>query len=343
MPVSLTDSYTGPPAWTVNRVFTDWQVEPTVLALAALASAVYLVGLARSRGRGERWAPGRTAAFAFGIGLWVFTCCSGIGVYERVLFTDRAVQAVVLLMVVPLFLAMGAPVTVMIEAFPQGWQRWIRTRLAGRTSRVLMFPLVSTVLLVTPPWLLYFTAWYRLSVTTSGYNTLFHVAFVLFGLAYFWPRLQIDPVGHRYHPLIGVVITVAEVICDAALGATLVFGSHLLVPDYWAALHRPWGMTTRSDQSWGGAVLWGLGDIAGVPFLVAMIIQVVREETVRTAQTDWELDAQYAEADADADADADVVRPRDADGGVQGPEALTAPWWESDPRFTHLHPDAEAR
>jgi len=93
-----------------------------------------------------------------------------------------------------------------------------------------MSPLVSTVLLIAPPWLLYFTSWYRLSVTTGIYNTLFHVGFVFLGLAYFWPRLQIGPVGRRYHPGIGIVITVAEVIFDAVLGVTLVFGSHLLIP-----------------------------------------------------------------------------------------------------------------
>lgn len=317
--------YTGPPQWTLARVFTDWQIEPTVLVLAVLALVGYLVCLARLRRRGVAWPAGRTAAFAAGLALWAFTVCSGLGRYERVLFTDRAVQAVLLLMVVPLLLALGAPATVLVEACREPARRRLRAALSGRVSRTLMFPLTSTVLLIAPPWLLYFTGWYRLSVTTGVYNTLFHVAFVAFGLAYFWPRLQIDPVGRRYHPLIGIAITVAEVIFDAALGATLVFGSHLLVPDYWQHLNRPWGMTPRADQSWGGAVLWGLGDIAGVPFLIAMIVQVVREERMQTEQSDRELDAQETPGAQRGPEDG-------ADPAVRLP-APARPWWETDPRF----------
>ncbi|RAG82439.1 hypothetical protein DN069_27620 [Streptacidiphilus pinicola] len=54
--------------------------------------------------------------------------------------------------------------------------------------------LVSTVLLIVPPRLFYFTSWYTRSLTDPAWNTAFHLAFVAFGLAYFWPRLQIDPV-----------------------------------------------------------------------------------------------------------------------------------------------------
>ncbi|MEY9842651.1 cytochrome c oxidase assembly protein [Streptacidiphilus sp. EB103A] len=323
--------YSGPPAWTLGRVFSDWQVEPVVLALAVLGTAGYLFGVARIRRGGGSWSFGRAFAYLLGMALWVFTTCSGLGVYEKVLFTDRAVQAVVLLMVVPLLLAMGAPVTVLVEAAPERLRERLRAGLRGRAAQVLMFPLVSTVLLIVPPWLLYFSPWYRLSLTTTGFNILFHVAFVLFGLAYFWPRLQLDPVARHYHPLLGITITVAEVIFDAALGFILVFGSHLLLPHYWEALNRPWGMSARADQSWGGAVLWGLGDIAGVPFLVALIVRVVREERVRTAEVDAQLDQE-------AEARQELQR---TEGVLAEPEDMMRPWWLDDPNLAHRYGQQE--
>ena len=327
--------YVGPPAWTFGRVFSEWQAEPVVLAIAVLGTAGYLFGLVRLRRFGVPWAFGRTAAFLLGMALWVFTVCSGLGVYEKYLFTDRAVQSVMLLMVVPLLLAMGAPVSVLLEAAPERSRERMRALLRGRVAQVLMFPLVSTVVLIIPPWLLYFTPWYRLSLTTDLWNIAFHVGFVLFGLAYFWPRLQIDPVGRHYHPLLGVVITVAEVIFDAALGFILVFGSHMLVPDYWASLHRPWGMSPRTDQSWGGAVLWGLGDIAGVPFLVALIIRVVREDRIETAKVDRRLDEEEAAARVTGQAaPAGAGLPRAA-ATPPPEEESTRPWWLDDPNPAH--------
>ncbi|MBC3841745.1 hypothetical protein GXW82_20545 [Streptacidiphilus sp. 4-A2] len=80
--------YTGPPAWTLGRVFSEWQAEPVVLAIAVLGTVGYLAGLVRLRRFGVSWAFGRTAAFLLGMALWVFTVCSGLGVYEKYLFTD---------------------------------------------------------------------------------------------------------------------------------------------------------------------------------------------------------------------------------------------------------------
>ena len=330
MDTHLAAVYTGPPAWTLGRVFSSWQLEPAVLAIALLGTVGYLFGVSRLRRAGTDWRPGRTVAFLLGMALWVFTTCAGLGVYEKVLFTDRAVQAVLLLMVVPLLLAMGAPVTVLVEAAPEARRERLRAALRGGPAQLLMFPLVSTVLLIVPPWLFYFSPWYRLSLTSEGWNIGFHVGFVLFGLAYFWPRLQIDPVAKHYHPLLGVAITVAEVIFDAALGFVLVFGSTLLLPHYWAALHRPWGMSPRTDQSWGGAVLWGLGDIAGVPFLVALIVRVIREERARTAEVDRELDEQEAAAAA-------VSAVPDGAPARELPEQGSRPWWLDDPNLAHRY------
>lgn len=344
MDMHLAAAYSGPPAWTFGRVFSSWQLEPVVLAIALLGTAGYLFGVSRLRRAGTAWRPGRTVSFLLGMALWVFTTCAGLGVYEKVLFTDRAVQAVLLLMIVPLLLAMGAPVTVLVEAAPEARRERLRTALSGRVAQAVMFPLVSTVLLIVPPWLLYFSPWYGLSLTHQGWNILFHVAFVLFGLAYFWPRLQIDPVARHYHPMLGMAITVAEVIFDAALGFVLVFGSTLLVPHYWTELARPWGMSPRTDQSWGGAVLWGLGDIAGVPFLVALIIRLIREERVRTAAVDRRLDEEAAARTAKP-----VAQPAatSATGSVPAPAAAPAaaaeneetmrPWWLDDPNLAHRY------
>jgi cytochrome c oxidase assembly factor CtaG len=325
----LVAAYAGPPAWTMGRVFSEWQADPVVLPLVALSAAGYAWGLVRVHRSGASWSPGRTLSFAAGLMLWVFTVCSGVGVYEKVLFTDRALQSVLLLMVVPLLLALGAPVSLLDASLGERGRARLRAVLGGRISTLLMFPLVSTVLLLLPPWLLYFTPWYRLSLTSTGFNILFHVAFVLLGLAYFWPRLQIDPVAKRYHPLLSILISVVEVLGDAALGLILVFGSHLLIAGYWQHLARPWGMAPLDDQKWGGAVLWGLGDIAGVPFLAALIARVIREEKAKTVEVDRRLDAQ-------AEAEGTVTRMPGLGDSPVGPE-LTRPWWETDPRFAHRY------
>jgi len=88
-------------------------------------------------------------------------------------------------------------------------------------------------------------------------------------------------------------------------------------------------MSVRDDQSWGGAVLAGLGDIAGVPFLIALIAQGVREERARIALVDRELDAQEHETPRRQDG----VEPGESAWQYSSSVVETRLWWETDPRF----------
>ncbi|MFD8599351.1 cytochrome c oxidase assembly protein [Kitasatospora sp. NPDC059646] len=306
--------------WHWSALVDTWTLEPAVAALAVLLAGGYLAG-ARRRGGWPRY---RTAAFLGGLAVWVWTTCSGLGAYERVLFTDRAVQLVLLLMLVPLLLALGAPVSLLAETLPPAGRARLRAALGGRASRVLMFPLVSTVLLIAPPWLLYFTPWYGTTLSSTAGNTGFHLLLVLLGLLYFWPRLQLDPVAHEYPLLIGVVIGFVEVVFDAALALVLLYGGHVIAEPYYASLARDWGPSLARDQFVGGNAIWILGDLVGLPFLVALIRRLIVTGRAENAAVDAALDAAEQARTAAA-----------ASGG--GPAADGRPWWLDDPNLRHRY------
>ena len=67
-------------------------------------------------------------------------------------------------------------------------------------------------------------------------------------------------------------------------------------------------------------MLWILGDMVGLPFLAAQLIQMIREDEQEASVVDAELDAK--------DAAAALTPPGGADDG-----AHEQPWWEADPRF----------
>ncbi|MFE4977092.1 cytochrome c oxidase assembly protein [Kitasatospora sp. NPDC056651] len=352
-------AYGGPPPWRWSDLATSWTAEPVVLALSVLLAVWYLgavrrvnragaggssgggvSGDGRSGGGsaggessgggfvgGGRWQPTRTAAFLGGLLLWIWCTCSGLGVYERILFTDRAVQVVLLLMVVPLLLALGAPVSLLAEAAPAARRERLLRALRSRPSKVLMFPAVSTALLMAPPWLLYFTPWYEWSVSSGLGNVVLHLALVLLGLAYFWPRLQLDPVGHEYPHLVGLFITFAEVIFDAGLGIVLIYGGHLVAEHYYVALGRPWGPSLAQDQTWGGNAFWVLGDLVGLPFLAALVRRMVVQGREETRAVDAELDARFEAA---------AVQAREA-GLPEEDETGMRPWWLDDPNLRHRY------
>ncbi len=54
-----------------------------------------------------------------GLGFAVIATMSSVGVYQPVLFYMRSVQTILLLLVVPLFFALGRPLTLIIAAVPR--------------------------------------------------------------------------------------------------------------------------------------------------------------------------------------------------------------------------------
>ncbi len=76
-------------------------------------------------------------------------------------------------------------------------------------------------------------------------------------------------------------------------------------------------------------MLWILGDLVGLPFLAAQLIQLMREDESDAVAIDAELDARDAERQAAAAArEGEPVSAGEEGGGE------TKPWWEDDPRFT---------
>jgi cytochrome c oxidase assembly factor CtaG len=152
------------------------------------------------------------------------------------------------------------------------------------------------------------------------------------GLVFFWTLLRVDPVPKEYSYAVSMWITGAEVIGDAFLGIAVIASQNLIGADWYHALGRPWGPSLQTDQVLGGGVLWILGDLVGLPFLAAQLIQLMREDESDAARIDAELDAKEAREAMRANEGSETALATPADGGPD--EDGAKPWWEDDPRFT---------
>ncbi len=289
---------------TPSAVFTSWTVDAASMALLVLMGGPYAWCCRRARPAGMALPAPRRIAFWAGIGVWALATMSMIGVYAAVLFWVRALQVLLLLFVVPMLLALGTPLTAARHA---GAAARVDQLLAARTTRVLTHPVTTSVSMLATPWLLYLTPWYVVSLTNPLIGALTRIVLVLIGFGYFYARIQADPVPRRYPQAISMMISVAETLGDGLLGIVLWLGP-LIATDYYLAVNRTWGPSQRVDQSIGAGVLWILGDVLGVPFLMVLMRAMSSDEK-----------AQAAEFDA-----ADDDEPGD------GPAAL---WWEADPQL----------
>jgi cytochrome c oxidase assembly factor CtaG len=305
--------YHGPPELTLPRAFTEWTIDPWMLALIVILGAGYLAGVRRLRHRGQEWPAGRPVAFlGLGLGFLVIATMSWVGVYQGTLFYARAVQTILLVLVVPLFLAMGRPISLAIETFPDKGAQ-IEALIRSRPARIVTFPAITTFALVVVPFVMYFTSWYTAVFDNAAIRELTYLALMAPGFVFFWTLLRVDPVPKAYSYAVSMWITAAEVIGDAALGIAVIADLHLIGGAYYHALARPWGPTLQTDQVVGGGALWILGDLVGVPFLAVQLIQLMREDEADAVEIDAELDQKEAVSEADT---------------------ADQPWWEDDPRFT---------
>jgi cytochrome c oxidase assembly factor CtaG len=349
VPAVLAAAYHGPPPLTATRVFTQWTLDPWALAVVLLLGAFYLAGVRRVRQSGQRWPIGRLIAFCIlGLGFAVLATMSCLGVYYPVLFYIRAIQTVLVLLVVPLFLTMGKPISLAIAAAPRVG-RPIEAVIRSKVARVLAFPAIVSLVLIVTPFVLYFTPWYVAGFHSTLVRQLTYLALMAPGLAFFWLLLQVDPVPHTYPYAVLLWISVVEVIGDAVLGLAIMLEPTLIAPAYYHALARPWGPSPLTDQVVGGGAIWLIGDIVGLPFAAAQLIQMIRADESEAAEIDAELDARDAELAAaggtspggtpgtlltGADrSETQSGSAQPAGGTVAAAPPGQRPWWETDPRF----------
>lgn len=321
---TLASAYSGPPALQNASYATQWTLNPWVLAVVVAGATLYLIGVGRHKAAGGQWHLGQTAMFLSGLGLFAFVSMSFLGAYERILFWPRAVQNTLLMMVVPMLLALGAPLTLLLANCSDRGRERINRVLHSRPARMLAFPATVSIVFMSTPFLIYLTPWFQAAMRSDFQNELLRFTLVTVGYYYYWTRLRVDPVPHEYPHLVSVWITFAEAVTDGALGIILMWGSYTVALDYYTALGRPWGMTFHQDQLIGGGAIWVIGDMAGLPFIGALWRRMFREDRQEAAAVDTLLDAlevvQHAPGAQGADED-------------ELPEGHLRPWWETDPRF----------
>jgi cytochrome c oxidase assembly factor CtaG len=298
-----------PEPLTIARVFTAWQLEPVAL----LVVAVLVIGYFRAvRRLSEPWPVSRTLALLAAAATHLLVTQSFIGVYAHTLFWVRAVAVITTLMITPLLFALSAPLTLLLRTTPA--QVAERLRLVGHsaTARVLTFPLLVTAVLALPLVLLYFTPLYGWTLRHPAADELLLLIIAGCGFVYFWTRLGVDPTPREDPHVVSFAISLVEAIVDGAIGLVVWFGP-LIAADHYQALHRAWGPDLRLDQIIGAGVLWIGGDLAGLPFVVALMMRWRRAAKQEADSIDAELDAQETRQPAAAQSSASGL------------------WWENDP------------
>ncbi len=291
----LLDAGEALPRYTFWTTFTGWSLQPVAFVVTVWIAGLYLWGVATLRRRGDRWPVGRTLSFVLvGMGAFLFATSSGLGTYDDTLISVHMVQHMVLSMLVPMALALGAPVTLALRTLPARPRRWLLAVLHSRVAKVLSFPPLTLLLYITAPWTLYFTGWYAATLNHDYLHEMMHVHFVLVGCLFFWPIVGTDPVPGKVAYPFRVLLVVLTLPFHAFLGVTIMQEEDIIGGSHYADLHAgpmgAWLPAPLDDQHLAGGILWGSGDLVALLLVGVLFVQWVRQSMREAEREDRRLD-----------------------------------------------------
>ncbi|HEU4514265.1 MAG TPA: cytochrome c oxidase assembly protein [Nocardioidaceae bacterium] len=287
------------PPFTLSTVFSEWGIDPFLFVVTVWVTGLYLFGVWVLRQRGDSWPVGRTISFVvLGMGSFYFATSSGLAAYDTVLLSVHMVQHMVLSMAVPLFLALGAPVTLMLRTLPSRPRGWLLAVLHSRVAKVLSFAPLTFLLFVVSPWALYFSGWYDASLRSTYVHEMMHIHLVLVGTLFFWPLVGVDPVPGRVGYPFRLILVFLTLPFHAFLGITIMDQQEIIAEEWYRSLPMAWLPDPADDQHLAGGILWGSGDIIGLTFFGVLFVQWVRESMKEARREDRRLDRLEAQAAA---------------------------------------------
>lgn len=203
-----------------------------VLVVGVLLVA-YLVGAARLRAHGPRgWSRWRTAAFTAGALLVAAALTPAAGSLlgggtggAR----GHMAQHLVLGMLAPLALVLGAPVRLLLGAVPRA-RRPVARVLRLRAVHVVGHPVTAALLHVGGLWVLYLTPLYARSLDVPPVHHAVQVHFVLAGYLFAWSLVGPDPAPRRPSLRVRAVVLVLAAAAHGVLAKLLYARAGALPP-----------------------------------------------------------------------------------------------------------------
>lgn len=253
------------------------QPVPVVPLLCLLGAALYAWGVWRLHRRGVSWPVGRTVSWVVGLVLILLVTATGTGGYGMQLFSVHMVQHMILSMVAPIPLLLGAPITLALRTMPTSRgragapRRQLLAFLHSRFAVVVSSPLFSIPVFLFSLYGLYFTPIFDWMMSGFVGHEVMLIHFVLVGLLLFWPILAVDPSPHRQPAVLRIIELFITAPFHAFFGIAVMMSSSLIAA-YFANPPMAWHTDVMADQKIGGAIAWGFSEIPTLLVVLAIAV-----------------------------------------------------------------------
>ena len=284
---------------TLWRMSIAYEADGIILGTLILATALYIAGVVKLSRNGVKWPVGRTIAFALGISVIDFATSGGLGLYSFFSFSHHMMAHMLLGMVAPIGIVLGAPITLALRALPagrslvasdgeheaeRGARGLLTAILSSRFVAIMSNPIVALAIFDGSLFALYFTPIFEILMGSHLGHIVMSVHFLLAGILFFHVIIGIDPRPKQYPFIFRIVILFAAMSIHAFFSVALLSSTSLIGGEYYETLATPWVLDLLEDQRIGASIGWAMGEIPILLSLVATFIQWIRSDEREAAR-----------------------------------------------------------
>ncbi|WRZ94336.1 cytochrome c oxidase assembly protein [Streptomyces sp. NBC_01007] len=283
------------PPFTLGRGL-EWSADPFFLVACLLGLGLYGWGAVRLARRGDTWPWGRTASFVVGVLTVLLITCTRLNDYGMAMFSVHMVQHMVISMLSPILILLGAPITLALRALPvaakrgsKGPRELLLMFLHSRYMRIITHPAFTIPLFIASLYALYFSPVFDFLMGSTTGHIVMMCHFLAVGLVFFWPIMGVDPGPHRPGYLMRMLELFAGMPFHAFFGIALMMASQPMVESYKnppASL----GIDALADQTAAGGIAWAFSEIPSVLVLLALLFQWYSSEQRQAKRQDRAAD-----------------------------------------------------
>jgi putative membrane protein len=263
-----------------QSILDEWSPPITVDVAITLTVAVYIRGWRAlrnsSRGLIATW---RMAMFLLGmLSLWI-AIGSPLAAFDESSLSIHMVQHVLLMLIVPPLVLLGAPSLPLLHGLPQWFVRttlgpFLRWRPVQSLGKFLTHPAVCWILAAIALIAWHVPAAFDLALRSEAWHDVEHACFLLTSILFWWPVVQPFPSEPRWPRWSVPLYLFLGMLPGSALGAFLTFCDRVLYPSY--TENNPiFGMTALQDQIFAGALMWTVGFFVCIIPAVILTVQLL--------------------------------------------------------------------
>ncbi|MEK4628060.1 MAG: cytochrome c oxidase assembly protein [Solibacillus sp.] len=232
---------------------------------------IYIVATIITNRRYRPWPLYRTVLWTLGIVCAIIAVAGPLANRAMEDFTFHMLTHLLLGMLAPLLMALGAPMSLVLRTLRTPLARRLSKALKSWPSRLYTHPIVAAFLNIGGLWLLYTTDLYPLMHENSLVHILVHLHVFIAGYLFTISIIYVDPVAHRISFLYRAIVLM------------LALAGHGILSKYIYA-NPPVGVSVKQAEA-GGMFMYYGGDAIDALLIIFLCLQWYRATRPRTVLT----------------------------------------------------------